>query len=647
MAVAKLLNEEPAPSDSGAMGRDDENSSMREVAVVAGDDDRDTLNGDVENMLRGEVGMKLVKSSEDVEMKETGGTEVEEKVPEKMAVEGSLEAKVEVNEEKLLENVKNNEVLEDAKESSLEEAKEKADMEARLEAERRAQREERLEKKRLQREKEERDKVERAAALRESRERERQGREANERKRQELVKVVAERSVEILARDAEHRKRTEKAKARMLLDKGAEEAPRFVEDFQKSRACRRKRRRGREVDLNLAASGVELLQRESKVFRSIIELERDLDLKIIRKHVEVSESLMRNVQTKTCIFRLQIRSQILQERRQPTKFKLQVFGNVISDTSGFLVDAGKFSNLFKKAVVEIRRPKIQQNNAIEWVRGAKGSRAADGFEILRAGDGDFTAVLRLYPESNPDLFQVREPLASLIGIKIDTKSGIVMGLWRYIKEKALLGFEDKSAVKVDDGLRKIIPRSALEHTGEGVVVFKLSSVFDLVNRYLVPFEPFTVPHVVHNASSLAKQNYDSYDLRIELPDPLPLVEAEKAGVLTAIFPSNPDDTVSLPAENYLDLAHQHLAAIESLVRHKRRRDCFEIASRNPAHFANMLSLSQARDLRVARGATGLNPEEERRSQYYYQQWVHDVIPGYIFRKMVLDTEATYNAAPRT
>mmetsp|Transcript_13860 Transcript_13860/g.55888 ORF Transcript_13860/g.55888 Transcript_13860/m.55888 type:complete len:127 (+) Transcript_13860:315-695(+) len=125
-----------------------------------------------------------------------------------------------------------------------------------------------------------------------------------------------------------------------------------------------------------------------------------------------------------------------------------------------------------------------------------------------------------------------------------------------------------------------------------------------------------------------------------------MVKAEKAGVLTAIFPANPDDTVSLPSENYLDLAHKHLAAIESLVRHKRRRDCFEIAARDPAHFANMLSLSQARDLRVVRGATGLNPEEERRSQYYYQQWVHDVIPGYIFRKMVLDTEATYDAAPR-
>lgn len=64
---------------------------------------------------------------------------------------------------------------------------------------------------------------------------------------------------------------------------------------------------------------------------------------------------------------------------------------------------------------------------------------------------------------------------------------------------------------------------------------------------------------MHNTPSSANHNYDSYDLRIELPDPSPMVKAEKAGVLTAIFPANPDDTVSLPSENYLDLAHKHLA----------------------------------------------------------------------------------------
>ncbi|KAK4529488.1 hypothetical protein CCYA_CCYA01G0345 [Cyanidiococcus yangmingshanensis] len=82
-----------------------------------------------------------------------------------------------------------------------------------------------------------------------------------------------------------------------------------------------------------------------------------------------------------------------------------------------------------------------------------------------------------------------------------------------------------------------------------------------------------------------------------------------------------------------NLQRQFEETLERIHTASLRRDFFQSFATSPTEFLRDLIVSQARDIRLVRGQSGRTIEEERRSGLYYQQWVHEAVPRYLWRTL--------------
>lgn len=281
----------------------------------------------------------------------------------------------------------------------------------------------------------------------------------------------------------------------------------------------------------------------------------------------------------------------------------------------------KCSDIFKRIVIELDKDLYPENNLIEWKRNDK-EPSSDGFEISRAGSTEFTAKIFLYVDHKPEQFRLSYALSRLIGVRSDTRKGIFAGVWQYVKKMRLQCVDDRSAVRLDSGLK-----SLLGPANQTVEVLKLQQLFAVVKSHMGPPEPLMIEYHVSLSGDVV-DNQDCYDVRVGVQDTTLLESARRAGIF------------GLPLQHSSEfeaLNEKHLLALNKIAQHKKRRDFFQGFCSNPVQFINHLILSQTRDLKVIGGSTGRNPEEERRASFYQQQWVHEAVPRYLLRKAIADT----------
>jgi SWIB/MDM2 domain len=280
----------------------------------------------------------------------------------------------------------------------------------------------------------------------------------------------------------------------------------------------------------------------------------------------------------------------------------------------------KCTDVFKKVIIELDKEVVLQNNLIEWNR-ADGEPASDGFELSRAGDTECKVRIFMYVDHKPDRFKLSFVLSRLIGVKSDTRSGVFMAVWEYIKKMRLQCSEDRTSVRVDQGLWTLMPAT---HADQPTI--KLQQLFEVIKMHMCPPDPIQLEHTVKLSGNVV-DNQACYDIQIEVPDDTLHESAKLSGTFGLTYPSSAE---------FVALNDKHLEALEQVARHKRRREFLESFCANPIEFINHLILSQTRDLKVIAGSSGRNPEEERRSSYYQQQWVHEAVPRYLLRKAIAD-----------
>lgn len=281
----------------------------------------------------------------------------------------------------------------------------------------------------------------------------------------------------------------------------------------------------------------------------------------------------------------------------------------------------KCSDIFKRIVIELDKELYPENNLIEWKRNDK-EPSSDGFEISRSGNKEFTAKIFLYLDHKPEQFRLSHALSRLLGVKTDTKKGIFTGVWQYIKKFRLQCVDDRSAVRLDQGLKGLLgPANA------NVEVLKLQQLFTVVKSHMGPPEPLMIEYEVKLNGDVV-DNQDCYDVQVNVQDTTLIEAARKAGVFGLELPQSGE---------FEALREKHLLALVKIADHKKRRDFFKGFCSNPVQFINHLILSQTRDLKVLGGSTGRNPEEERKAAFYQQQWVHEAVPRYLLRKAIADT----------
>jgi SWI/SNF-related matrix-associated actin-dependent regulator of chromatin subfamily D len=129
----------------------------------------------------------------------------------------------------------------------------------------------------------------------------------------------------------------------------------------------------------------------------------------------------------------------------------------------------KFSHFFKSIVVELERSRElhPEGNTIEWRKqspntqpatgalGLNGPQEFDGFEFERKGEENINCTIKLTRDEAPDRFRLSPALADLLDTKEDTRAGIVMKLWEYVRANGLQDPEEKRNINCNAQLRQV------------------------------------------------------------------------------------------------------------------------------------------------------------------------------------------------
>jgi len=130
------------------------------------------------------------------------------------------------------------------------------------------------------------------------------------------------------------------------------------------------------------------------------------------------------------------------------------------------------------------------------------------------------------PIFSPHSFFALTPfIGSILGIKEDSRIGVIQTLWNYIKVQGLQDKTDRRQIKTDDKLRAVRFPSCLLHFREILI---LSQIFgtesiqfhrlpDAVNRFLVAPDPIIL-HYNINPSMPPPERPTAWDVEIKMED---------------------------------------------------------------------------------------------------------------------------------
>ncbi|KAI4167012.1 MAG: hypothetical protein LQ346_009086, partial [Caloplaca aetnensis] len=121
----------------------------------------------------------------------------------------------------------------------------------------------------------------------------------------------------------------------------------------------------------------------------------------------------------------------------------------------------RLSHFFKTITVELDRNKNLQadyTTQIEWNKPPSGPNFQpsdddfDSLEFERKGDSDMNCTVRLFRDE--EIFLLSDPMAELIDSKEESRRGVLIGIYEYIKAMDLQQDDEKRAVQCDDRLRR-------------------------------------------------------------------------------------------------------------------------------------------------------------------------------------------------
>lgn len=145
------------------------------------------------------------------------------------------------------------------------------------------------------------------------------------------------------------------------------------------------------------------------------------------------------------------------------------------DGNAAVPEKRRFSHFFKSIVVELDRSRDlhPDGNTIEWrkqppntqpatsVLGMGGPAEFDGFEFERKGDDNILCTIKLVRDEVPDRFRLSPALADLLDTHEDTRAGIVMKIWEYVRAHGLQDPDERRTINCDPAMRAVTPTSSL------------------------------------------------------------------------------------------------------------------------------------------------------------------------------------------
>ncbi|KAM6493215.1 SWI/SNF complex protein [Amanita muscaria] len=368
------------------------------------------------------------------------------------------------------------------------------------------------------------------------------------------------------------------------------------------------------------------------MYQDLMEMERKLDWNMMRKRMEVQDALSR-APTTTRTLRIFLSHTVSSQSWQTgtdappqpnletgegiPAWSLKIEGRLLelpNQRSRDKAPQRKFSTLVKRMVVELDRDPTAygDGNIVEWPRApGPHNPVLDGFTIRRTGDSQTRIRVILYLDHFPEQYKVLPELApvNVIGIKEESRIGVIQALWNYIKLLNLQDKIDRRLIKADDKLLPVI-------FGAETVYFQ--NLPEIVNRFLSAPEP-AILHYTLNPAVPPPDRPSAWDVEIKMED---IMLKNKMGVI--VNPSKEN------VENLARLDEEISLLAQSLHNSHIKRTFLQSFANDPTKFVQTWLESQSRDLETILGSgptEGLTVRQEdlRRSEFFGLPWVEEAV----------------------
>ncbi|KAI5821069.1 hypothetical protein BZA77DRAFT_238503 [Pyronema omphalodes] len=399
------------------------------------------------------------------------------------------------------------------------------------------------------------------------------------------------------------------------------------------------KRRARKPTDKTIPEAVEEIVENAKTYRELREMERRYDAAIMRKRLDIQDGVNRNhknEKTMRIFVSNTAKDQPWQASDRPLDenafdfdtgqiptFRVKIEGRLLDDDEadaaehdpdsdlglGLKSDAPvpekrKFSHFFKSIVVELDRSRDlhPDSNTIEWRKqspntqpatsalGLNGPAEFDGFEFERKGDENIMCTIKLVRDETPDRFKLSEPLANLLDTKEDTRAGIVMKIWEYVRANNLQDPDERRMINCNAQMRAIFNNDRLY----------FPQIPELTLSHIHPLEPITINYLIR-CDVASNVSPEVFDVTVYTDDPM---RYKLASII-----QSPSYGNTLREISALD---DSIAVLVQAINHSNAKRAFwKSLADDPAEFVKKWVSSQKRDLDILCGeAPGKMVEEE-------------------------------------
>lgn len=130
----------------------------------------------------------------------------------------------------------------------------------------------------------------------------------------------------------------------------------------------------------------------------------------------------------------------------------------------------KLSHFFRSITVDFdtaHNAKTDETSAVTWTKPPIPPNAVslpanadfDTLQFTRQAQDNVNVTLTLVRDESPERFKVSKELQDIIDVEEDTRSGILLGIWDYIRTMKLQEDQEKRQVRCDEKLRKVTTSS--------------------------------------------------------------------------------------------------------------------------------------------------------------------------------------------
>jgi len=375
----------------------------------------------------------------------------------------------------------------------------------------------------------------------------------------------------------------------------------------------------RKLADKILAQKVRDLVPESQAYMDLLSFEQKLDATIIRKRLDIQEALKKpqKIKRKLRIFIshtfFPAKKDEKDEETSAASWELRVEGRLNDELktetpASSKFPKRKFSSFFKSLVIELDKDLYgPDNHLVEWHRN-NATQETDGFQVKRPGDQNVKCTLLLLLDYQPMQFKLDSRLARLLGIHTATRPTVISALWNYIKDHKLQDPHQREMINCDRYLMQIFDCMRM----------KFADIPQRLHPLLHPPDPIVINHLI-SVDGQEHKKTACYDIDVEVDDSL---KSQMNNFLLS--------TTSQQEIQSLDnKIHETVETINQL---KNQREFMLGFSGDPQGFLQQWIVSQGRDLKLMTDVAG-DPEEERRTDFYYTDWTQEAACRYFYGKV--------------